>query len=81
LGEALEERPHPDPIWRRAGFTVPHRYRFVGCEARGERLEILFDVECDGSQIERFETALATVPPDSIRTTIAEGVLIGVMPR
>ncbi|MHC4224761.1 MAG: hypothetical protein ACYSX0_10220 [Planctomycetota bacterium] len=81
LGEALEDRPHPDPLYRRAGFTAPHRYRFVGCEAHGERLEILFDVECDGSRIERFETALETVPCGSIRTTIARGVLIGVMPR
>jgi len=81
LGEALEERPHPDPLYRRAGFTVPYRYRFVGCERNGDRLEILFDVRCDGSRIERFETALESVPPGSIRTTIAKGVLIGVMPR
>jgi len=51
LGEALVERPHPDPSFAEAGYTVPYRYRFVDCEPDPEHpgwTLFVFDMNCDG---------------------------------
>jgi hypothetical protein len=52
LGEALIDRPHP----RAQAERLPYRYKFVGCEPDAEHpgwTYFLFDVNCDGSDIQK----------------------------
>jgi hypothetical protein len=49
LGQALLVRPHPNPEWAAAGYTVPYRYKFIGCKRDSEgRTLFEFDMNCDG---------------------------------
>ncbi|MFQ5844019.1 MAG: hypothetical protein ACE5JG_03435 [Planctomycetota bacterium] len=56
VGEALETRPHPDPV--RAKFErVPAHYLFLGCQPDPKRpgwTYFVFDIDCDGKRIERL---------------------------
>jgi hypothetical protein len=54
-GDALETRPNP-VRGREKHFPVPHRYRFIGCEADPEHpggFYFLFDMKCDGTDIQK----------------------------
>lgn len=56
LGQALTERPHPNPELARHGYTVPVAHKFVGCEIDPENsgwTYFLFDMKCDGTDIQK----------------------------
>jgi len=56
LGEALLVRPHPDPKFAEAGYTVPYRYKFIKCEPDPENpgwTNFVFDMNCDGKDIQK----------------------------
>ncbi|MHC4133830.1 MAG: PDZ domain-containing protein [Planctomycetota bacterium] len=54
LGQALLEKPHQNPQWAAAGYTVPYRYKFVGCERDPEgRTLFVFDMNCDGQDLQK----------------------------
>lgn len=53
LGEALLEKPHPVPEWASAGYTVPYRYKFIGCKRDPQgRTLFEFDMNCDETDIQ-----------------------------
>jgi len=55
IGEALLERPHPDPKYAEAGYMVPYRYKFIACKPDPEHpgwTLFEFDMNCDGKDVQ-----------------------------
>ncbi len=85
LHQALLERPHPNPEWAKAGFTVPYRYKFIGCKRDSEgRTLFQFDMNCDGNDIQsalwkRETEELLSLPaaksegPQGPKTVVGQG--------
>lgn len=85
LGQALIERPHPDPQWAAAGYTVPYRYKFVGCKRDPEgRTLFVFDMNCDEQDLqsalwvreteEKIDLPKATDGgPEGLKTVVGKG--------
>ncbi|MHC4550700.1 MAG: hypothetical protein ACYTEZ_18215 [Planctomycetota bacterium] len=82
LGEALEERPHHNERLREAGYTLPYRYKFVGCEPDPEHegwTYFLFDMHCDGTDIQKARWWLETEEKVKL-PTVAGGNATGLQP-
>ncbi|MHC5050287.1 MAG: PDZ domain-containing protein [Planctomycetota bacterium] len=85
LGQALLERPHPNKEWAAAGYTVPYRYKFIGCERDAEgRTLFVFDMNCDGKDKQKAlwkretdeKLALPTATdggPEGLKTVVGQG--------
>lgn len=92
LGEAIQNKPHPDKAYADAGVTVPDRYIFVGCEidAKDGMAYFLFDMAGDGKTIERarwtredvggVELPPATAENRDLRSVLEKGAIVGTIP-